>query len=313
VTPRVLDRSRPLCAEEAVERGDPLPGTASRISGWLLVEYGGHWPYEPLDSTVFAGGLRERLAAQLAEVAGSRLFLVKRPGEGRRDQVSVLYGTTPGRFRRFELATHGGLGELDLVAMLRDGEGPGDPVGHPLLLVCAHGVRDRCCAKYGQELCRNLSGLAPDGWVWQTSHVGGDRFAGNLVILPEGLYFGRCDGEAAQRVLTAYERGEIDLDHYRGRSVVHFHQQAVDYFVRRELGLTAIDAIAAIRRVDGSSEDFAVDVTTDGSTRTVHATVARDEATAPTAITCTGPLGQRVPSYRLVSIDVEQPASGASE
>ncbi len=48
--------------------------------------------------------------------------------------------------------THGGLGELDLVAMLRGGEGPGDPVGHPLLLVCAHGVRDRCCAKYGQEL-----------------------------------------------------------------------------------------------------------------------------------------------------------------
>ena len=41
-------------------RGDPLPGTASRISGWLLVEYGGQWPYEPLDATVFAGGLRER-------------------------------------------------------------------------------------------------------------------------------------------------------------------------------------------------------------------------------------------------------------
>ena len=28
-------------------------------------------------------------------------------------------------------------------------------------------------------------------WVWQCTHVGGDRFAGNLVCFPEGLFFGR--------------------------------------------------------------------------------------------------------------------------
>ncbi len=257
MTPRVLDRSRPLCADEAAERGDPLPGTASRIGAWLLVEYGGHWPYEPIDSTVFAGGLRERLAAQLAEVAGSRLFLVKRPGEGRRDRVTVLYGTTPGRFRRFELATHGGLADLDLVAMLRGGEGPGDPVGHPLLLVCAHGIRDRCCAKYGQELCRNLSGLAPDGWVWQTSHVGGDRFAGNLVVLPEGLFFGRVGREEAPRVLGSYLEGRIDLGCYRGRSSDPFPVQAAEAAVRERTGLTGFHDLRVIGRQslgDGVSE-----------------------------------------------------------
>ena len=139
--------------------------------------------------------------------------------------------------------------------------------------------------------------------MWECSHVGGDRFAGNLVILPEGLYFGRCDGESAQLVLDAYERGEIHLDNYRGRSVLGFYQQAVDYFVRRELGLTAIDAVTAIRRIDGSSGLFAVDVTTDGSIRTVRATIARSETTASRPITCTGPVGLRVPSYRVVSID----------
>jgi hypothetical protein len=257
VTPRVLDRSRPLCAEEAAERGDPLPGTASRISGWLLVEYGGHWPYEPLDSTVFAGGLKERLAAQLAEVSGSRLFLIKRPGEGRRDRVTVLYGTTPGHFRRFELATHGGLGDLDLVAMLRGGEGPGEPVGHPLLLVCAHGIRDRCCAKYGQELCRAMSKLAPDGWVWQTSHVGGDRFAGNLVVLPEGLFFGRVGREEAPRVLGSYLEGRIDLGCYRGRSTDPFPVQAAEAAVRQRTGLTGLHDLRATARRnvgDGISE-----------------------------------------------------------
>ena len=86
--------------------------------------------------------------------------------------------------------------------MLRDGEGPGEPLGHPLLLVCTHGIRDRCCARYGQELCRNLHGLAPDGWVWQASHVGGDRFAGNLVVLPEGSS-SAASGGATRRASSA--------------------------------------------------------------------------------------------------------------
>ena len=37
--------------------------------------------------------------------------------------------------------------------------------------------------------------------------------------------------------------------------------------------------------------------------RTVGATVERSDTTASGPITCTGPAGLRVPSYRLVSID----------
>ena len=29
--------------------------------------------------------------------------------------------------------------------------------------------------------------------MWQSSHIGGDRFAGNVVFLPEGLYYGRVE------------------------------------------------------------------------------------------------------------------------
>ena len=238
---RGLDTSRPLCAEAALERHEGLAGTASRVTRWLLVEYGGQWPYEPLDATVFAGGLGARLGAQLAEVPGARLCLVKRPGEGRRDGVTVFYGSTPGRggrFRRLELEDHGRLGDLDLAALLCDGDGPGERLEHPLLLVCTHGVRDRCCAKYGQELCRALGGSAPDGWVWQASHVGGDRFAGNLVALPEGLYFGRVGRAEAPRVLEAYLDGRIDLACYRGRSSDPFAVQAAEAAVRERTGLT---------------------------------------------------------------------------
>ena len=42
-----------------------------------------------------------------------------------------------------------------------------------------------------------------DGWVWQSSHVGGDRFAGNLVVLADGVYYGRVEPSDAWPVVEA--------------------------------------------------------------------------------------------------------------
>src|SRR5205823_14758202 len=46
---------------------------------------------------------------------------------------------------------------------------PGEPVAHPLLLVCAHGKHDRCCARLGRPLYEALAEQAEEGWVWQCS------------------------------------------------------------------------------------------------------------------------------------------------
>ena len=126
--------------------------------------------------------------------------------------------------------------------------------------------------------------------VWECSHIGGDRFAANLVILPEGLYFGRCDGDAAQRVIADYQRGAIHLDHYRGRSVLGFYEQAAEFFVRRELGLTSIDAAsprcgASARSPDGSPSTSR----RTAGTGLVDVHVARNQTRRRTPLTCTGP------------------------
>ena len=39
--------------------------------------------------------------------------------------------------------------------------------------------------------------------TWEVSHIGGDRFAGNLLVLPHGLYYGRLDPAAAARASPA--------------------------------------------------------------------------------------------------------------
>lgn len=243
--------ARPFCAEEARGAAEPLAGTASRVEHWLLVEYAGYWPFEPLEAAVFAGTLRQRLAEQLGRLPHARLLLVKRPGRDRGDGVSVVYGRSGERggwLRRLELGAHPDLLGFDVAAAVASAAPPGAEIEHPLLIACTHGVRDRCCARYGQELCRALHEHADPAWVWQSTHVGGDRFAGNLVVLPEGLYFGWVGGDDAERVLAAYLGGRIDLDHYRGRSSHPFPAQAADAYVRRTTGL---DGLHDVRLVGG--------------------------------------------------------------
>ncbi len=134
--------------------------------------------------------------------------------------------------------------ELDLAA-------PGEPLGHPLLLVCTHGKHDRCCARYGRPLHQALSEQADEGWVWQSSHLGGDRFAGNVVFLPEGLYFGRVGPGEAWPVLDEYLAGRLDVDHFRGRSCYSFAEQAAERAVREASGMRGIDDLSLVGR-DGA-------------------------------------------------------------
>ncbi|MBO0819961.1 MAG: hypothetical protein J2P26_03830 [Nocardiopsaceae bacterium] len=86
-----------------------------------------------------------------------------------------------------------------------------------MYLVCTHGRRDRCCARLGGPLAR---ALAPDyrDELWETTHVGGHKFAANLVLLPHGRYYGPCDLEVARAAIGACERGATEPRRYRGRA-----------------------------------------------------------------------------------------------
>ncbi len=138
-----------------------------------------------------------------------------------------------GSARRLELERHDDLLGLQLDAA-------GSPVDHPLFLVCTHGKHDRCCAKYGRPLYDAVCEQVEDGWAWQSTHIGGDRFAGNLVALPEGVYYGRVEPSEAWPVLEAALDGRIHLPHYRGRSCHGFAAQAAERRVREETGLLGV-------------------------------------------------------------------------
>jgi hypothetical protein len=187
---------------------------------WLLIEHPGPWPHEPTDTVLPAplDGL-VRTAGEL----GVRVQMIRKPGRRAVSSVRrVFVGWTAGTeawLRYGELsAGSAALTELD-VKELSAGRPPafGVPADEPVFLVCAHGRRNACCARLGAPLAQSLAAQYP-GQVWETTHVGGHRFAANLVILPHGLYYGPVGVAAATAAISAYARGTIMPERYRGRA-----------------------------------------------------------------------------------------------
>ena len=245
-----MEARRELCSELSRANAEPLSATASRIDHWLLVEYRGVWSRDTIGGSSLSDAVKAHLRAQLRALPHSRLLFIRRPDRRNRPRYRVYFGSSPergGRFFRLELERHDELVSLDFAGALLGGAAElGERLAHPLLVVCTHGKRDRCCAKYGQPLYDELRGQAEAEWVWQSTHVGGDRFAGNLVCLPEGLYFGRVGRGAVWPLLDEYLAGRIDLEHYRGRSCYPFAVQAAERALRAEAGLAAVDDLRLV-------------------------------------------------------------------
>jgi len=162
----------------------------------------------------------------------------------------VCYTATTGEressLHRLEVEVHEDLLGLDLL-----GSDRGEKLDEPLFAVCTHGKRDPCCAKYGRPLYDALRDQIDPEWVWQCTHVGGDRFAGNLVCFPEGLYFGRVGLGDVLPLLDHYLGRRIYLECYRGRSAYTMQVQAAERALRERNGLLGIDDVRLVG-VDGS-------------------------------------------------------------
>jgi hypothetical protein len=249
------------CAVTARAGSEELAGTAPVATGWMLVEQPGSWGPRALRESELDDEVAAALELAVAETP-VRVQLVRRPGRrghhGRplvRTVVLAHTGTRPWA-EVVELTDDAALAAIDpTVTLSARPPGIGLPVRLPLLLVCTHGRRDRCCATHGRPIVDALAALHQDQ-VWEVSHIGGHRFAGNLVVLPDGLVYGGLDVPRALRTVDLHLAGRLELSHARGRSGQDRAVQAAELALRREIGEDHLDALEALehapRREDGA-------------------------------------------------------------
>jgi hypothetical protein len=157
----------------------------------------------------------------------------------------------------------------------------GAPLTDPIFLVCTNGKRDACCALRGRAVTAAMAAEHAER-MWECTHLGGHRFAGNLVCLPHGIVYGRVGPAAATGLADAYLGGHVAPDHLRGRSAWPPPAQVAEQVLRQRMGLNGIDDVRLVEnQVDGESASVVL-----AASGAEHRFVLRTERGEPRPTSC---------------------------
>jgi sucrase/ferredoxin-like protein len=270
-------------------------GTAFPAQRVLVVEQPGAWGRDGLPTSDFDAALGRELLRRTA-AAGVRLLAVRRPGRTPAQPRRRWWfaDCRPGRqsLRQGTYSSDSDLLDLELAAS------SGEPDGEALVLVCTHGSHDVCCAVRGRPVAAALDAVLP-GRVWECSHIGGDRFAANVLVLPSGLMYGQVVAAAAAEFAQAVSADEVVGGLLRGQvGLVPVAQAALAYGYQhlavRERAELAVESVGAVH--DGSAPVLL---------RTPHGPMVvtvRVETVGAEGLTCASPGPGRFTRYRPISI-----------
>ncbi len=247
------------CSLSSRDDGEPLTGTAPPETRFLFVEHAGPWGRAAVEESRLPDAVR----AHLTGTAGVRVQLIRRhggeSGPGLRVFAAAADAGAPDGRARVESAVLDGpdaLVDLDLAGFASTGTLGLPAYDEELWLVCTNGRRDLCCADLGRTTTAALATRWPQG-TWETTHLGGHRFAATLLALPSLVTLGRLLPHEAVAVCTEVAEGRVPLDHSRGRAGWPPVAQVADHHVRRELGLEPVEAIR-LREVVGADVTLSV-------------------------------------------------------
>ena len=207
-------------------------GTASAGSSWVLLELAGGWGHSAfLQSPAIIDPELGRAIVRRVEAKKMRIAAIRR--HGRRP-------ATP-RWRWF--VAQAGVGNealycgevsdpreyVDLALDGTDGWSPRIRSWQSVRMASTISVAPYAAAAPARRLRRY-----PE-FTWECSHLGGDRFAATMLVLPEGLCYGRVDSTDSADLVRLYLEGRLDNRFLRGRTSLPHAVQAAQYFAREAI------------------------------------------------------------------------------
>lgn len=208
-----------LCSAASVADGEPMAGTAPTDVEWLFVEHPGPWGRDAPSDV----GLSFQAV---------RVQLIRRHGGGASSSGGVrLFAATVGAAVSVRTAVVASLASVSSASW--------EPYDGPLLMVCTNGRRDRCCSEIGRPVTAALAARWPEA-TWETTHLGGHRFAGTLLALPSGIVLGRLTSSSAVPAVSSLLDGSLPLDLVRGRAGLPGEVQAAELAVRQARSLRGL-------------------------------------------------------------------------
>ncbi len=220
---------RSYCSELTRSSGEPIGGTAPFADQFIFITWPKKlWNHEALESRGgFPEGLKQYSKSNSQPGNKISIRLLSRSGIGT-DGLSLFFYPQAKKLSHVKPDQITGI----LRRWLRFPEDPNlewEPVDKEQLFVCTHGRHDLCCAKYGQVVYQRLRdeidsrGLELE--VWEASHLGGHRFAANLMHFPGGHSHGHLEEDMVPAFLDTWQAGRIHAPTYRGCSFLEGKEQ----------------------------------------------------------------------------------------
>ena len=264
-----------ICATGSQQCGEQLLGTAPRVDVWFALEYPKPYGRKAFEESGLLTLVKDRFSEVLASVPNSRLQLIKKGTDLSDEKITFLVAVNheeePNLYE-FGLSAYEDLLTLDIPGIVAEKRAYWQyDRTEPLFLVCTNAKRDQCCARFGLPVYRAMTDYAGES-VWQTSHVGGHRFSGNVVVLPHGIYYGRVGPDDAGKVAHTYREGQVYLEKYRGRTCYDKLVQAAEAFLRQESGNVSLGQFKLIEIENLSENRWIVHFTelSNGQSHCVH-------------------------------------------
>lgn len=260
------DQLAQSCSTRSQLADEPLLGTATYARAWIVLEQPGPWGRKALTQSHLDPALGAELDKNATD-AIAKVALVRRPGrhadtnDARSFRLWVA-STRPGRTWLLGgwITDPNLLRALDWAAVA---DGNADAVAasvphlslerEPLLLVCTNGRRDVCCAIRGRRLVDDVHDDLL-GRVWESTHLGGHRFAPTALVLPHGTSYGRLTPDLTVQIVADARRGVFEPTGYRGRTTFPKPVQAAEGAIRVHAnidGLDDLDVVTVERNGDG--------------------------------------------------------------
>lgn len=263
-----------LCSDSSREAGEPIAGSATPYRVWLLLEYRPVWQAKaakPGNNTIVEQATKH-IHAALNAAPDSKLLFIRQ--QSRKDgplTAFIVYSDEANpRSYRITFDDYADLLNFPLADMLNGTIDESLRHDAPVYTVCAHKERDRACGTYGWGVYTTLTQSAGEQ-VWQSTHIGGHRFAATMIAFPHGTYYGHLDAGEAPALLQAEQNGAMLLSKVRGRACYPKPTQAADVKLREQLSLTQYNALRHVETVETADNAWRV---TFADAANTHHTVA---------------------------------------
>ncbi len=264
-----------------------------------MLEYRGHWSGSAFKDSKIPKAVKSHLNKELKTTKNSCLQLIKKQKNS--DNCLKLYiavsGENSPKLYKIKFSEYEELLSLNIKKILKSDK---YLTQEKVYIVCTNGEYDICCGKFGMPVYLDLAKGKYGAQTWEANHIGGHRFASTFVCLPHGLVYGRVrEGKAAQELIKRFERGEVDITSYRGRSSHSSEVQAAEYYLRKETGISEISELV-FKNAKNSDKKHNIKFLAQ-SDKTVHKIKLRMDKNAIKIIKSCGDKNSFIPQFRLLN------------